>query len=154
VEGCGAEQSALRTIRPGRASGRLTGGNLSVLVGTIGTPFEIETAGRIVFLEDVGERLYRIDRYLAQLWLTGKLQAAAGVLLGSFTPDEQSAEPAEEVAALWSEYFSRLDVPVLAGFPAGHTRYNLTLPMGAMVKIDADDKRVTVCENAVAVGSS
>ena len=59
----------------------------------MGTPFEIETAGRILFLEDVGERLYRIDRYLAQLWLAGKLQAAAGVLLGSFSYEEEPAEP-------------------------------------------------------------
>jgi muramoyltetrapeptide carboxypeptidase len=150
----GVEECSLRTVRPGRATGRLTGGNLAVLAGTIGTPFEIETAGRILFLEDVGERLYRIDRYLTQLWLSGKLQAAAGVLLGSFSYDKQPAEPAELVAELLNECFSRLDVPVLAGFPAGHTRVNLTLPMGTIVEIDTDDKRVTVCENAVAVRSS
>jgi muramoyltetrapeptide carboxypeptidase len=149
----GIEPNELRAIRPGKAIGPLTGGNLSVLAGTIGTPFEFETAGRILFLEDVGERLYRIDRYLAQLWLAGKLQAAAGVVLGSFSYDVELAEPADAVAELLSEYFSRLAVPVLAGFPAGHTRYNLTLPIGAIAELDAGDKRLTVCENAVAVGS-
>jgi muramoyltetrapeptide carboxypeptidase len=138
---------------PGRASGRLTGGKLSVLAGTMGTTFEIDTAGRILFLEDLGERLYRVDRYLAQLRPAGKPQAAAGLLLGSFSSDEQPAEPAEAFAALWEEYFSQLQVPVLAGFPAGYSRDNLTLPMGAVVEIDADDKRVAVCENAVAIGS-
>jgi muramoyltetrapeptide carboxypeptidase len=153
LDGRDEEPGTLRTIRSGRAEGRLTGGNLSVLAGTVGTPFEFETAGRILFLEDVGERLYRLDRYLAQLWLAGKLQAAAGVLLGSFTHDDEPREPAESVDELLNEYFSRLDVPVLAGFPAGHTRINLTLPMGALVELDAGDKRVSVCENVVAVGT-
>jgi muramoyltetrapeptide carboxypeptidase len=147
-----ANQDGLRTIRPGRATGQLTGGNLAVLAGLMGTPFEVVTAGRILFLEDVGERLYRIDRYLAQLWLAGKLQQAAGVLIGSFSYDEEPAEPPEALAELFDDYFGRLKVPVLAGFPAGHSRINLTLPMGALVEIDAGDKRVAVCENAVAIG--
>jgi muramoyltetrapeptide carboxypeptidase len=148
----GLEPPALRTIRPGKARGPLTGGNLSVLAGIMGTPFEIETAGRILFLEDVGERLYRVDRYLAQLWLAGKLQSAAGVLIGNFSNDDAEAEPPEAMASLLDDYFGRLRVPVLAGFPAGHVRQNLTLPMGALVELDAGDKRVSVCENAVSVG--
>jgi muramoyltetrapeptide carboxypeptidase len=152
LEAIETNQDGLRAIRPGRAIGRLTGGNLAVLAGVMGTPFEIETAGRILFLEDVGERLYRIDRYLAQLWLAGKLQEAAGVLIGSFSYDEEPAETPEALAELFDDYFGRLKVPVLAGFPAGHTRINLTLPMGALVEIDAGDKRVAVCENAVAIG--
>jgi muramoyltetrapeptide carboxypeptidase len=144
------EQNSLRTIRPGRATGQLTGGNLAVLAGLMGTPFEIETAGRILFLEDVGERLYRIDRYLAQLWLAGKVQEPAGVLLGIFSYEEEPSEPPEALAELFDDYFGRLKVPVLAGFPAGHARENLTLPMGALVEIDAGDKRLAVCENAVA----
>jgi muramoyltetrapeptide carboxypeptidase len=148
----GIEPNTLSTIHPGRTTGPLTGGNLSVLAGLLGTPYEIETSGRILFLEDVGERLYRIDRYLAQLWLAGKLQVAAGVLIGSFSYDAESSESPDALAELFADYFGRLNVPVLAGFPAGHTRENLTLPMGALVEIDAGDKRVAVCENAVAVG--
>ena len=140
-----------RVVREGKAAGRLTGGNLAVLCGLMGTPFEIQTAGRILFLEDVSERLYRIDRYLSQLWLAGKLQAAAGVLLGSFSyEDDEPAESETAVAALLEEYFGRLNVPVLAGFPAGHGKHNLTLPIGALIEFDADQKRVTVCENTVA----
>jgi muramoyltetrapeptide carboxypeptidase len=141
----------LHTVRGGAVSAPLAGGNLSVLAGLIGTPFEIETAGHILFLEEVSERLYRIDRYLAQLRLAGKLQAAAGVLLGSFSYDSgERAEPEADVAALLEEYLGRLNVPVLAGFPAGHAEHNLTLPIGALVELDADDKRIRVCENTVA----
>ncbi len=145
------ENVELRTLRGGASRGRLVGGNLAVLAALMGTPFEIDTAGRILFLEDVGERLYRIDRYLSQLWLAGKLQAAAGVLLGSFSYSEnEPAESEEAVAALFDHYFGRLDVPVLAGFPAGHTKHNLTLPVGALIEMDANKKLVRVCESTVA----
>jgi muramoyltetrapeptide carboxypeptidase len=145
------ENVELKTLRSGSSRGRLTGGNLAVLAGLMGTPFEIDTAGCILFLEDVGERLYRIDRYLSQLWLAGKLQAAAGVLLGSFSfNDDEPAESEDAVAGLLDDYFGRLDVPVLSWFPAGHAKYNLTLPVGALVEIDANKKQVRVCESTVA----
>jgi muramoyltetrapeptide carboxypeptidase len=142
---------ALRPIHGGASRGRLTGGNLSVIAGLMGTPYEIDTAGRILFLEEVGERLYRIDRYLAQLWLAGKLQAAAGVLFGSFSyPVNEPAESDDAVNSLLNEYFGRLDAPVLAGFPAGHAKHNVTLPIGALVELDAHKKHVRVCEQTVA----
>lgn len=140
----------LRTVSPGTARGRLTGGNLAVLCGLMGTPFEIETAGRILFLEDVSERVYRIDRYLSQLLLAGKLQTAAGVVLGTFSyDDDDPPESQQEVAALVDEYCQGLGIPVLAGFPAGHAQYNLTLPMGAMAEMDADQGAVRLLENPV-----
>jgi muramoyltetrapeptide carboxypeptidase len=146
-----AEDFALRAVRGGAARGRIVGGNLSVLAGLMGTPFEIDTAGRILFLEDVGERAYRIDRYLSQLRLAGKLQSAAGVLLGNFSyTDDEPAESEDAVAALVDDYFGRLDVPVLAGFPAGHAKHNFTLPIGALVEVDSGKKHVRVCEPAVA----
>jgi muramoyltetrapeptide carboxypeptidase len=140
----------LRAIQSGVAAGRLVGGNLAVLCGAMGTPFEIETAGCILLIEDISERLYRIDRYLSQLTLAGKLSSVAGVLVGSFSYDEgDTAENQSDVAALLDEYLGQLGVPVLTGFPAGHEKYNLTLPMGALVKIDADQRSVTVCEPPV-----
>ncbi|MEX0611976.1 MAG: LD-carboxypeptidase [Pirellulales bacterium] len=146
----GMEHVELRPLTKGVASGTLTGGNLAVLCGLMGTPFEIETAGRILFLEDVSERLYRIDRYLAQLSLAGKLQAAAGVLVGSFSYEEnEPAEPEQAVSALLHEYLGGLDAPVMAGFPAGHAQYNAMLPMGASLKLDADARKVTLLENSV-----
>jgi len=140
----------LRSINPGVASGLLAGGNLAVLCGLMGTPFEIETAGRVLFLEDVSERVYRIDRYLAQLTLSGKLQSAAGILVGSFSYDEgDTADPPSAIAALLDEYLGNLNIPVISGFPAGHTEHNLTLPMGANIELDANQLRIQVIEAPV-----
>jgi muramoyltetrapeptide carboxypeptidase len=137
----------LRSISAGVAMGRLIGGNLAVICGVMGTSFEIETAGRILFLEDISERVYRIDRYLSQLRLAGKLSALAGVLLGTFSYEEDDkADEQSDIHTLFKEYLEPFGVPVLAGFPAGHERYNLALPMGAVVEVDADKKRVKVCE--------
>lgn len=149
----GVGEVTLRSIVPGVANGRLTGGNLSVLAGLVGTPFEIDTAARILFLEDVDEPVYRVDRYLAQLALAGKLQAAAGILLGGFTMSEGSASGFDtDITALLDEYFGQLEVPVLAGLPAGHQRENWVLPMGALVEVNADAHRVSVIEHAVSFG--
>ncbi len=142
----------LRTIRPGVARGRLTGGNLSLVIALMGTPYEIETRGRILFLEDVGERPYRIDRYLSQLRLAGKLDGVAGVILGQFRDCEpKEGEESLSLDDVFADYFGGLNVPVIANFPVGHSRYNVTLPLGAMVEIDADTKRVTILERPVSL---
>jgi muramoyltetrapeptide carboxypeptidase len=144
------EGAALRPIRSGTATGPLTGGNLAVLCGMLGTPFEIETAGHILFLEDVSERPYRIDRYLMQLRLAGKLHDVAGVLLGDFSYDEADpAAYAADVSALLDEFFAQLNVPVLAGFPAGHNPINLALAIGGQFQLDADNQQVTLLETCV-----
>lgn len=138
----------LEPICSGVATGRLIGGNLAVISGVVGTPFEVETAGRILFLEDISERAYRIDRYLSQLKLAGKLATVAGVLLGTFSYDEgERADEQSDIQAVFKEYLGNLGVPVLTGFPAGHDQYNLALPMGALVKVDANQRCVTVCES-------
>lgn len=147
----GTDGIALRTIAPGAARGRLTGGNLSVLAGIMGSRYEIETAGRILLLEDVDEPVYRVDRYFAQLALAGKLQAVAGVMLGGFTYDQPpEAGTDTALAELMSDYFGRLGVPVLAGLPAGHQRENWALPLNTLVELDADAGRVRVVESPVA----
>lgn len=141
------------TIAGGIASGPLTGGNLAVIAGVVGTPFEIETAGRILFLEDVSERAYRIDRYLSQLRMAGKLAGVGGVLLGDFSYEEgDRADRQADIRAVLLEYLGGLKVPVLAGFPAGHERINLTLPMGSHIELDADARQVRVLESCVAAG--
>jgi muramoyltetrapeptide carboxypeptidase len=144
------EQLSLQTLCGGFAVGELTGGNLAMLNSTMGTPDEVHTDGKILFLEDVSERLYRIDRYLTQLRLAGKFASVAGVLLGNFSYDEGDQEDKpSDIAAFLSEFFANIGVPVLAGFPAGHDRYNLALPMGGRIKLDADNQRVTLLENYV-----
>jgi muramoyltetrapeptide carboxypeptidase len=140
----------LRSISGGVVRGRLTGGNLAVLCGLMGTPFEIETAGGILFIEDISERIYRIDRYLAQLALAGKLRSAAGVLVGSFSYEaDEKQESATDVSTLLDEYLKPLGIPALAGFPAGHTDDNLALPMGGRIEIDADSCQVRIVEDCV-----
>jgi muramoyltetrapeptide carboxypeptidase len=143
----GVDKVRLQAICSGVAIGRLIGGNLAVICGAVGTPFEIETAFRVLFLEDISERAYRIDRYLSQLRLAGKLSSVAGVLLGTFSYEEgEKADEQSDIGALFKEYLEPLGVPVLAGFPAGHEQYNLALPMGALVKVEADQMSVTVSE--------
>ena len=114
----------------GAASGRLVGGNLSLVAALAGTPWAIDARGAILFIEDVSEALYRVDRLLTQLRQTGVADAAAGFLLGSFTED---ADP----TTLLREHLARLGKPVLAGWPAGHGQPNRALPLGAKATLDA-----------------
>src|SRR5258708_6078603 len=94
----------LRTVRPGRARGRLIGGNLTLVSTTMGTPYEIETRGRILFIEDVGEEPYRVDRMLTQLKLAGKLDAAAGIVWGECA----DCPPTNSTPTLHSTFTPRL----------------------------------------------
>ncbi len=133
----------LRTIRGGRARGPLTGGNLSLIAATMGTPYEIETRGRILFLEDVGEEPYAVDRMLTQLRLAGKLESAAGIVFGEcqdcrprdFRPSYESTFSLGEVL---DHILGGLQVPVLSGMTLGHTPDQATLPLGVMATLDAD----------------
>lgn len=115
----------------GRVAGELSGGNLAVLCAMLGTPFEPRLQGKILFLEDIGEAPYRVDRMLAQLRLSGVLDAAAGFLLGSFTE-------AESPQAVLADYLLPLGKPVLGGWPSGHGRPHQVLPFGVTVELDAD----------------
>ncbi len=142
----------IKTLVPGVGRGRLTGGNLSLIVALIGTEYEIDTDGAVLFLEDVAERPYRIDRYLCQLRLAGKLDHLAGVILGQFTKCEpKEGEPSLTLDEVFGDYFSHLGVPVIANFPVGHVRRNATLPCGVPVEVDADAGRVRVLENPVSL---
>ena len=131
-------------------SGRLCGGNLTVLAAALGTPYEIETAGKILFLEDVGERTYRIDRTVTALRLAGRLQACSGILLGTFegcTPDP-GGRTCEQIIREIAEPFG---IPVLSRLPCGHSKPNMTLPLGAWCEIlkirkaDLITKLHTIC---------
>jgi muramoyltetrapeptide carboxypeptidase len=124
---------------PGETAGPLIGGNLTLLVATLGTPFEIDTVGHILFIEEVGENPYRIDRMLTQLRLSGKLQATKGIILGSFkdckTPPDQSSIPIIDV---FRDQLSTLCIPAYIGFPAGHALPNYAFPIGAPASMNAD----------------
>ncbi len=146
----------LRTVRPGRARGPLVGGNLTLISTTMGTPFEIETRGRLVFIEDVGEEPYRMDRMLTQLRLAGKFDGVAGVIVGEChecTPREfqPSFESTFSLGEIVDRILGKLNVPVLAGLTFGHTDDQVTLPEGVMATLDADKKELVIEQAATVV---
>ena len=143
-----------RAIRPGKARGRLIGGNLSLVCATMGTPFEIQTDGCIVFLEDVEEQPYNIDRMLTQLRLAGKFRNIAGLIWGECSgcgPREYrpAFESTFSVGEVVQDILSGLTVPVFTGLTIGHTDDQLTLPLGVMASIDADAGALTIEESAL-----
>jgi len=136
------------TWNPGKAEGTLVGGCLSLIAASIGTPYEIDTEGKILFLEDMGEPPYRLDRMITHLNLAGKLQSLAGILLGTFhecEPDQGDYSCGDVLR----EMLRQLHVPVLANFPAGHGPENWAIPLGVRVRIDAVERSVQFLEPAV-----
>jgi len=132
------ERMATHPLSQGElAEGRLIGGNLAVFTALLGTPWMPRAEGAILFIEDIGEEPYRVDRMLAQLRLAGVLDAAAGFLIGSFS----EAESPDEVLA---DYLGHLSKPVLAGWPSGHTRPNVPLPMGLRVRMEVKAQRLQI----------
>ncbi|HXG64920.1 MAG TPA: LD-carboxypeptidase [Blastocatellia bacterium] len=147
-------EHTLRTIRPGKASGPLIGGNLTLISTTLGTPYEIDTRGRILFLEDVDEEPYRIDRMLTQLRLAGKLDEAAGIVFGEC----ENCRPREYKPSFVLSYslgevldnlLGGLKIPVLYGLTVGHTDDQLTLPLGVTATLDADSGTLELKESGV-----
>ncbi len=139
----------LRTWSPGIAEGKVTGGCLSILAASLGTPYEIRTEGKILFLEDLGEEPYRLDRMLTQLKLAGKFEGVSGILLGSFQncDAEKDNFTAEETLR---DILVPLQVPVLAGFPSGHGPVNWAFPLGVKARLNADAQKLEFLQPAVA----
>ena len=143
----------LRTIKPGRASGRLTGGNLTLISTLMGTPYEIDTKGSVFFTEDVGEEPYRIDRMLTQLLLAGKLKEAAGTVFGECLdcrPNDYKPSSAWNLTfgEVLDDRFSGIATPVFSGLTIGHTDDQLTLPLGVHATVDADQCQLIIEESA------
>ena len=123
-------------MAPGVARGRAVGGSLSILASLCGTPFQVRTDDAVVFLEDVGERPYRIDRLLVQLVQAGTFERARAVVLGDFTRCDEPGGGVRARDAL-DRVFRELSIPVLAGVPFGHGSPNFAFPVGAEVEVDA-----------------
>jgi len=126
----------LRILRPGRVRTTVTGGNLSLLAHSIGTPFQVAPRGRILFVEEIGEAPYRIDRMVRQLQLAGAFRGVAGVVLGQFSGIKPGNRRA--VAGLFLEALGQRTVPVVSGFPAGHDSPNRAFPLGVTATLDAE----------------
>jgi muramoyltetrapeptide carboxypeptidase len=144
---CGFAEDT-RTLVAGRARGRLVGGNLALLAALCGTPYAPSYENGILVLEDVGEAVYRIDRMLTQLRLSGSLDRVAGIAFGYFTeiPDD-SANAQCPIDRVLQETADRLGVPCIAGIPMGHCDAQWTIPLGAVAELDADARTLTVHAN-------
>jgi muramoyltetrapeptide carboxypeptidase len=142
-----SQLTALTALQPGEAEGILLGGCLSLFVCTIGTPFQPDTRGTILFLEDRGERLYALDRMLTYLRLAGIFEAVRGVVFGSMecvAADRHLPYGVEEIIL---DILGDLHIPILWGFPAGHCAQPLTLPFGVRAAIRQG--RLLLCETPV-----
>lgn len=141
-----------RTLTPGTASGRLLGGNLTVLTGIAGSRYFPDFRDSILFLEDIGEEPYRIDRMLSQLALTGALQQLNGFVFGRCTDCESSRpENSLTLEQLLDDYIKPLGIPAFQGALIGHLDEQYILPVGARVLIDADRGSLTIAKEASSV---
>jgi muramoyltetrapeptide carboxypeptidase len=126
----GAGETFLQKSFPCGFKGILTGGNLTIIASLLGTPYEIDTRGKVLFLEEIGEPPYRIDRLLLQLKLAGKLRDACGFILGDFSP-----ENFKTIKLAVSELLETEGKPMIVNFPSGHCMPNVTLPLGQRVML-------------------
>lgn len=139
--------AAGETIRSGQVEAELTGGCLSMLVSTLGTTYEIDIRGKILFIEDVGEAPYRIERMLWHLKMAGKLDHLAGVVFGDFTHCE--GDGPRDVRAVIGDLFNQAPYPVVMGLPSGHGEENFALPFGVKMRLDGDAATLTMLESPV-----
>ena len=143
-------ENRIRTIVPGKAQGILAGGNLAVLSGLVGTGYLPSWEGKILFLEDIREKIYRIDRMMTQLKLAGVLNQISGFVFGKCTrcyPDSgYGSLTLEEVI---DDYIKPLGIPAYSGAMIGHVEDKFTLPLGIRVEMDADRGAIKMLETAV-----
>ena len=140
------------TLQSGTAHGRLTGGCLSLLVASLGTPYELQSQDKILFLEDINAKPYQVDRMLMQLKLAGKLQGVRAFIFGEMfncSSDQQEQAIPEIILRLLKEF----QVPIWYGLASGHTSTGcLTLPFGVEVRLDAGQRWLQFEEAAVVIG--
>ena len=136
-----------KTLVPAAAAGRLCGGCLSLVAATLGTPYQIDTSGKLLLIEDIGEAPHRIERFLAQFAEAGLLASAAGFVVGQVTDaDDSQTLPMRRI---WTDLLAPYGKPAVLGFPFGHVSSNYALPLGVHARLDADARTLTLLEAAV-----
>ena len=139
----GKEITVLRGAgESGILEGRLAGGNLCLACASLGTPYEIDTDGTILFLEDVHEDVGNMERYFMQLKLSGKLAGCKCVLLGQYTDVKNEKDPEYTPEVCFRDLTEDLGIPVLANIQSGHDFPMMTLPLGADCRVDAASGRI------------
>lgn len=134
----------------GKAQGHIVGGNLALVASTMGTPYEIDAKGKILFLEDVGEDTYKIDRMLTQLKLAGKFKEANGVIFGDFNRCDQSKHgEAQSLLTVLRDVVKDANKPTIYNLQTGHCNPMITLPFGVLMSLDAKKKTLSIEESGV-----
>jgi len=149
------EKKWINILRGGKARGVITGGNLSLICSTLGTPYEIDTAGKILFFEEVETEPWIMDHMLTHMANAGKLQEAAGIVVGEckncapykHNPGFPVTFSLEDVL---EDFLAPLGIPVLYGLPLGHTRDMATIHLGVQAYLDADDRKLYIEESTTA----
>lgn len=141
---------ARETVNCGVCEGQLVGGNLTLIAGTIGTPWQLDTTDRVIFIEDVGERTYCLDRMLTQMRLAGMFDKCAGVVFGDFAdcPIEYP-EFGCSLEEIIRDVVKPCGKPIITGLRCGHCSPKLTLPFGVNCRLDANERTLTILESAV-----
>jgi muramoyltetrapeptide carboxypeptidase len=142
------------TIRSGKATGKLVGGNLSIVASLIGTEYDVDTDGAIIFLEEIGEEPYRIDRMLTQMIQAGKFKKAKGVALGVFSkceskPTQSGIANSFSLKEILLDRLFDLNIPVVYGMSFGHITNKITIPFGIKAELDVDTMTLKYLEPAV-----
>ncbi|WP_026907698.1 S66 peptidase family protein [Paucisalibacillus globulus] len=136
--------SQLEVLVEGEGTGTLVGGNLALLTSTLGTEYEIDTKGKILLLEDIDEQPYRVDSMLNQLRLAGKLEQAAGIIIGDFANAEPKSEPSLTLDEVFQHYLGGVSVPVMSGFKIGHCFPHFAVPLGVPATLKTIDKTLSI----------
>jgi len=142
------ENYQVKVIRPGKVSGKLIGGNLSLVSAMLGTPYELPVKNSILCLEDIGEKPYRIDRMLTQLRQTYDLRQASGIMLGIFE-DCEGGSGSLSLMEMLEDRLGDLNIPVIYGMSFGHIQHQMTLPIGINAEMDTANASLKLLETAV-----
>lgn len=144
------EGTKVETVCQGTSEGIITGGNLSLLTNSIGTPYEIDTKGKILFIEEISEDVYKIDRALNQLKLAGKFEDAIGIILGDFNDcDKSKHDESLSLMEVINHHIKNANKPTIFNLKSGHCEPMITLPLGIKVRLDATERALTILESSV-----
>ncbi|EKQ56379.1 MULTISPECIES: LD-carboxypeptidase [unclassified Clostridium] len=139
------EGQEIKTLVNGKAKGKLVGGNLSLVAASMGTPYELDTKGKILFLEEIDEYPYKIDRMLLQLKQCGKFKDAEGIILGAWTNCEaKEGDNSLNLMEIFDELIKPENKPTVYNLACGHCLPTLSIPLGSKVKINGDKSKVTI----------
>ncbi|MCJ7688973.1 MAG: LD-carboxypeptidase, partial [Clostridiaceae bacterium] len=140
----------IKSMVAGKARGKIVGGNLSLIAATIGTPYEIDTNGKILFLEDVDEFTYSVDRMLTQLRLSEKFKDCVGIILGDFKNCLPQYEDSDHtLMQVFNDIIVPAKKPTIYNFMAGHCTPKITIPFGVKAVLDADISTLTIIESSL-----